>query len=90
MSEKSGNVRKKKRWGKVFEYTPIRRDIVISDETTSEIEKELKNLKPTTPESFASKHAIKVSLAKQILNDKVEEGKLRKAHKGAKTAIYMT
>lgn len=89
MSERK-TVKKKKKWGKVYEYTPLKREIVLTDEMKGEIEKDLKNLRPTTPESFASKHNIKVSLAKQILNDQVDEGNLTLVHSGPKTAIYQS
>ena len=88
MSESTGVVRKKKKWGKVYEYTPVYRKATLDEETMAEVKKELKRLRPTTPESFASKYNIKVSVAKKILEDQVAEGKLKKVHKGQLTTIY--
>jgi len=88
MSEKRGVVRKKKRWGKTFEYTPISRKAVLDEDTLAEVEKDLKKLKPVTAESFANKHGIRVGLAKKILESQVEEGKIKRIHKGQVTSIY--
>jgi len=87
MSDK-GVVRKKKKWGKTYEYTPIVRAAVLDEETMDAVQKDLKNLKATTPQSFANKHSIKVSIAKNILKSQVEEGKLKLHHKGQLTNIY--
>ncbi len=88
MSERTGVVRKKKRWGKTYEYTPISRKAVLDEETLEEVKKDLKRLKPTTAESFANKHGIRVGLAKRILEDHVAEGKIKRLHKGQITNIY--
>ncbi len=87
MSEKKV-VRKKKRWGKSYEYTPITRELTMDDETAEAVKKDLKNLKAVTPESFANKHSLKVSVARAILREQVEEGKIKLVSKGSRTEIY--
>ncbi len=88
MSAERKTVKKKKRWGKVVEYNPVVRTMSIDEETMQEIQKELKNLKPITPESFANKHGIKVSLAREILRKHAEEGKIRQVIHGRRTEVY--
>ncbi len=88
MSERKTAVKKKKRWGKTYEYVPVVRSMTIDEEKRADMEKELKNLKPTTPESFANKYGIKVSLARQILKKYAEEGKIKVLAKGSNTNLY--
>ncbi len=88
MSERKVAVKKKKKWGKTYEYVPVVRSMTLDEEKMAEIEKELKNLKPTTPESFANKYGIKVSLAKLILKKYAEDGKIKVLSKGTRTELY--
>lgn len=87
MSE-SRVVKKKKKWGKVYTYTPIKRKSILTPELAEEIEKDLKKPAVTTPRLFAIKHGITVSLAKKILNQKAEEGKITLSHSTAKNQIF--
>ncbi len=88
MSETPKVVKKKKKWGKVYTYTPIRRKSVLSKEQAAEIEKDLQKPYVTTTTQFAQKHGITVSLAKKILREYAENGKFTLAHKTAKNQIY--
>lgn len=87
MSE-SRVVKKKKKWGKVYTYTPIKRKTVLTPELAEEIEKDLNKPSVTTPILFAIKHGITVSLAKRILREKAKEGKITLTHSTAKNQIY--
>ena len=81
-------VKKKKRWGKIYEYTPIVRASVLDDEMVKEIEAELKKPGAYTPQSLAKKFDLKVSLAKKILSLLAEQEKLTKVHSKSKYQIY--
>lgn len=87
MSE-SRTIKKKKRWGKIYEYTPTVRLSVLTPELAEEIQKELENTSGVTPQSLALKHGIKVSLAKKILQKMVKKGKLKLVHSNSKNKIY--
>ncbi|MDH5402182.1 MAG: hypothetical protein OEZ01_06065 [Candidatus Heimdallarchaeota archaeon] len=88
MSEKSSVVRKKKKWGKVYEYTPVIRAAQLSEESRKEIEKDLQKTSGITPQALAHKYGIKVSLAKKILNHFQQKGSISAAHKSAKIQVY--
>ncbi|OLS22742.1 MAG: hypothetical protein HeimC2_28900 [Candidatus Heimdallarchaeota archaeon LC_2] len=81
-------VKKKKRWGKIYEYTPLVRASVLDEELVKEIEGELNKPGTFTPQSIAKKFDIKVSLAKKILAHYVEQDKLTKVHSKSKYQIY--
>ena len=81
-------VKKKKKWGKVYTYTPTKRDSILTKEKAEEIETDLKKAYVTTPNMFAMKHGITISLAKKILKENSEKGKFELAHKTAKNQIY--
>ncbi|MFX1511835.1 MAG: hypothetical protein ACFFCQ_04550 [Promethearchaeota archaeon] len=73
-------VRKKRRWGKVFEYTSYQRKVPYGDELhdlRSKIEEEVKNVRIITPQALAVKHDVRVSYIKMILNELVEKGVIR-------------
>ena len=85
----SNVVKKKKRWGKIYQYTPTVRDTTLDEEKSKEIEDDLK--KPNsifTPVSLGQKHNIKVSLAKKILAMYEEDGKLTKEFDSAGHKMY--
>ncbi len=81
-------VKKKKRWGKIYEYTPVVRASVLDDDLRKEIEGELKKAGTYTPQSLAKKFDIKVSLAKKNLALHAEQEKLTKVHSKSKYQIY--
>ncbi len=87
MSERTV-VKKKKKWGKIFEYTPTVRSSILTEELAEEIEKDVKNSNAITPQSLANKHNIKVSLAKRILKKLEEKGDLKLVHSSGKNKLY--
>ncbi len=85
----SNVVKKKKRWGKVYQWTPIVRSAGLDEEKAKDIEKELtKGKGPFTPQALAQKYSIKVSLAKKILKDFVDNDKLQVVYESSKHKIY--
>ena len=52
------------------------------------VSKELKNVKVVTPQEIAQKHDIRVSIAKQILEDLEKEGILALVDKSKRARIY--
>ncbi|MCY3411137.1 MAG: hypothetical protein INQ03_05805 [Candidatus Heimdallarchaeota archaeon] len=84
----SNVVKKKKKWGKIYSYTPVKRSKILTEEMAAEIEKDLKKPNVTTAIQFAQKHNVTVGLAKSILNEAVKDGKLTLVHSTSKTKIY--
>jgi len=87
MSERTV-VKKKKKWGKVYEYSPQIRASVLTEELAEEIQKDIKKATGITPQALATKHGIKVSLAKQILESMATKGELEMVHSNGKNKIY--
>lgn len=87
MSEKTVT-RKRKKWGKVAEYSYTVRSATFDEDTQKLITKEIKNAKGLTPETFADKTGLKVSIAKKILDEEVAKGNLNLLHKGPITSVY--
>ncbi|MHA2033126.1 MAG: hypothetical protein ACW99Q_27475 [Candidatus Kariarchaeaceae archaeon] len=87
MSERT-IVKKKKKWGKIFEYEPIVRTSVLTKELADEIGKEIAKANGLTPQSLAQKFRIKVSLAKEILSKMAEKGDIKLVHSNGKNQIY--
>jgi ribosomal protein S25 len=87
-AERRTTVKKKKRWGKIYEYTPTIRASILDDDLVKEIEGELKKAGTQTPQSLAKKFDIKVSLAKKILSQYADQDKLNKVHSKSKYQIY--
>lgn len=88
MSEPKKTVKKKKRWGKIYEYTPTTRASVLTKDLVKEIEGEIKKTNSLTPQYLAKKHNIKVSLAKKILERMTQKGTLEKSYSKSKNVIY--
>ena len=87
MSERTV-VKKKKKWGKIYEYSPKVRASVLSDDQIKEISKELKKTKGMTPQALAIKFDIKVSMAKKILRQMAEKGDLTIDYLSAKYQVF--
>ena len=88
MSEKPKTVKKKKKWGKVYEYTPIARTGILDGDLAKEIEKEVKKGSFQTPSQLATKYGIKVSLAKKILREFEEKKVLTAVYDRQDNRIY--
>ncbi len=74
--------RKKRRWGKIFEYSSYERKLLVGDEykeLLKELEEDYSKRKNfvVTPQEIAAKQDIRVSVAKQLLDD-LEEKKIVK------------
>ena len=81
-------VRKKKRWGKVVEFTPVERDLHASEETRKKIIKEALKARAITPQELADKYQIRVSTAKNILAELANEGKLTILASSRRVKVY--
>jgi ribosomal protein S25 len=87
-------VRKKRRWGRVFEYTSYERSLLVDDEYKAlldELEKDYSKRKSfvVTPQEIASKHEIRVSVAKRLLADLEEKNILKKSLSNNRVRVYM-
>ena len=86
--------KKKRRWGKIFEYTSFERALLVGEEyeaKLAEIEADItkrKNLVVTAAD-FASRHDIRVSAAQNLLNDLEEKKILKKALSSRRLKVYV-
>ncbi|MHA2098093.1 MAG: hypothetical protein ACW99A_05355 [Candidatus Kariarchaeaceae archaeon] len=87
-AERRTTVKKKKRWGKIYEYTPTIRASLLDDDLIKEIEAELKKSGTFTPQGLAKKFDIKVSLAKKVLSQFADQDKITRVHSKSKYQIY--
>jgi ribosomal protein S25 len=87
MSER-GTVKKKKRWGRVYESQSLIRGVRLDQDKADEIAKDIKNSKVVTPQSLSQKHTIRVSLARKILRQMEEDGKITLKYKNGAEEIY--
>lgn len=95
MSTTEKRTKKKRRWGKVFEYTSYERSLLVGDEY-NDLLKELvaeygkRKSIVVTPQELAAKKDIRVSVAKQLLTD-LEEKKnlLKKAFSNRRFTVYV-
>nr|MDO8043677.1 eS25 family ribosomal protein [Candidatus Baldrarchaeota archaeon] len=82
-------VRKKKKYGKVFEYEPIIRDAFISDDLREKLEKEIPKMKVISPTEIALRYNIKISTAKDFLEELEQKGLIKLAVKNRRVRIYV-
>ena len=78
MSHIDKRTRKKRRWGRVFEYSSYERQLVVGEEykeLVKELSEEYTKRKTVvvTPQEIASKRDIRVSVAKRLLSELVEK-----------------
>ncbi len=70
--------RKKRRWGRVIEYTSYERKFLFGASYNEEYDKVKKNLgkykSGVTPQELAAASDVRVSVARQILHDLEQEG----------------
>ncbi|MHA1512516.1 MAG: hypothetical protein ACTSRJ_00415 [Candidatus Hodarchaeales archaeon] len=95
MSTTEKRTKKKRRWGKVFEYTSYERSLLVGkdyDNLLKELATDYEKRKSivVTPQELAAKHDIRVSVAKQLLND-LEEKKqlLKKSFSNKRVIVYV-
>ena len=95
MSTGEKRTKKKRRWGKVFEYTSYERSLLVGneyDELLKELAAEYEKRKTlvVTPQELAAKRDIRVSVAKQLLNDLEEKNKLvKKSFQNKRLTVYV-
>jgi len=82
-------VRKKKKYGKVFEYEPTIRDAFISDDLREKLEKEIPKMKVISPTEIALRYNIKISTAKDFLEELEQKGLIKLAVKNRRVKIYV-
>ena len=82
-------VRKKKKYGKVFEYEPTIRDAFISDDLREKLEKEIPKMKVISPTEIALRYNIKISTAKDFLEELEQKGLIKLAVKNRRVRIYV-
>lgn len=70
-------VRKKRKWGKSFEYTSHSRQLNLDSGSQETVENEIVKMRAITPSMIASRYDIRVSTANQLLQDMSRRGKLR-------------
>jgi len=95
MSTTEKRTKKKRRWGKVFEYTSYERSLLVGDEyndllkeLTAEYEKRKSIV--VTPQELAAKRDIRVSVAKQLLTELEEKKKLlKKSFSNKRLTVYV-
>lgn len=83
--------RKKRRWGRILEYSSYERKFVFGDNYTdlkNKIEKSVANNKGFTIQEIASNNDVRVSVAKQILNELNSEGKIKLITGSHRVKIY--
>ncbi|MFX0170771.1 MAG: hypothetical protein ACFE9L_02515 [Candidatus Hodarchaeota archaeon] len=94
MSTTDKKLRKKRRWGKIFEYTSYERPLLVGEaykELLDELEEDYSKRKNLviTPQEIAAKRDIRVSVAKQLLTDLEEKKVLKKALSNRRTQVYV-
>ena len=81
-------IRKKKKFGLVFEFTPVIRDLTPDEETRKKIDGELSRAKGVTPAYLADKFNIRVSVAKKILREAETNNIIKLISKSRRTSVY--
>ena len=81
-------VRKKKKWGKVYEYTPVIRDLFIDDDTKEKIVKDVTKDKIFSPQAYAAKYNINVSTMKKFFEELRKEGKIKLVYSSSRIKLY--
>ena len=75
---------KKRRWGRVIEYSSYEKKYLfgnVYDDLKKKIEKQIAKSPCVTPQQLAASNDVRVSLAKQVLNDLETEGKVKQVFK---------
>ena len=93
MSITDKKVRKKRRWGKIFEYSSYERNLIVGDEYEAlfkELEDEYSKKKSivVTAQEIATKRDIRVSVAKQLLEDLEEKNILKPTIANKRFKVY--
>ena len=89
MAERKGSRKVRKRFGRVREHFPYERALLISDEVQQSMEKEIPKMSVVTPTFVAEKYGIRVSMAKNVLDEMTSKGILEKQFKSGRLIIYV-
>jgi len=81
-------IRKKKKFGLVFEFIPVIRDLSPDEETKKKIDGELSRARGVTPSYLADKYNIRVSTAKKILREAEANNIIKRISKSKRTTVY--
>jgi len=93
MSHIDKRTRKKRRWGRVFEYSSYQRQLLVGEEykeLVKELSEEYTKRKTVvvTPQEIASKRDIRVSVAKRLLSELVEKQILKLSFSNRRLCVY--
>ncbi len=93
MSHIDKRTRKKRRWGRVFEYSSYERQLLVGEEykeLVKELSEEYTKRKTVvvTPQEIASKRDIRVSVAKRVLSELVEKQILKLSFSNRRLCVY--
>ena len=85
--------RKKRRWGRIIEYTSFQRRFIYGDTYNEELERIRKNIgrfkSGVTPQELAIGNDYRVSVAKQLLSDLEKEGLFKLVVKSRRVQMYL-
>ena len=85
--------RKKRRWGRIIEYTSFQRRFIYGDTYNEELERIRKNIgrfkSGVTPQELAIGNDYRVSVAKQLLADLEKEGLFKLVVKSRRVRMYL-
>ena len=94
MSVSDKKMRKKRRWGKIFEYSSYERSLVVGDDykdLLKELEEEYSKRKSIviTAQEIAAKRDIRVSVAKRLLEDLEEKNIIKPTISNKRLRVYI-
>ena len=94
MSVTDKRTRKKRRWGRVFEYSSYERDLPVGDqyaEILNELSEDYSKRKTivVTPQEIASKRDIRVSVAKRLLTELEEKKIVKRSFSNRRIHVYV-
>lgn len=85
--------RKKRRWGRIIEYTSFQRRFIYGDTYNEELERIRKNMgrfkSGITPQELAIGNDYRVSVAKQLLSDLEKEGLFKLVVRSRRVRMYL-
>ena len=86
----TSKVRKKRKWGKIFEYTSHSRQLQLDSESRATAEDEILKMRVITPSAVASRYDIRVSTAKRLLENLQQRGQLQLIVDTRRLKVYET
>lgn len=94
MSLSDKRIRKKRRWGKIFEYSSYERSLIVGNDykdALKELEEDYSKRKTlvVTAQEIAAKRDIRVSVAKQLLEDLEEKNIVKKTVTNRRLKVYV-